>query len=294
MTYFQHNMQRICNILNVGIQKWPRQHVFQTWSAQFGILGMRLESSQPSFPNTSQPDVPLHLKEALNKFESQVAGRPDSEIDLTLAAATLALHTDPCLNIEETVMHPLAKLGNSFRQKVEETLPNEMPLPAAMRPHALAGLLCEFLRSEGFSGCKENYYRPGNSMINVVLAERTGIPITLSLVYIEVAKAGGLVLRGVNNPGHFLIAYGGTKGHVGMLDAFANKTVEMPGASQSEIDNAQNKLMLAQSVSNRAFLHRMILNLVGAYARAGDLVAATHVAQYQKVLDAAASQKADA
>ena len=61
------------------------------------------------------------------------------------------------------------------------------------------------LRAEGFRGNEKEYYDPRNSFLNEVVARKLGIPITLSLVTIEVARRLGLELRGVGFPGHFLV-----------------------------------------------------------------------------------------
>lgn len=58
-----------------------------------------------------------------------------------------------------------------------------------------------------FQGDSDDYYNPRNNFLNVVIDKRSGIPITLSIIYIEVAKAIGLELRPVGFPGHFLVKY---------------------------------------------------------------------------------------
>ena len=69
----------------------------------------------------------------------------------------------------------------------------------------LATLNAYLFEHEGFVGNRENYEDPRNSCLNEVLDRRTGIPITLSLVYMEIAKRAGLHVDGVNFPGHFLV-----------------------------------------------------------------------------------------
>src|SRR6187200_778063 len=58
---------------------------------------------------------------------------------------------------------------------------------------------------EGFTGNRDRYDDPSNSFLNEVLERRTGIPITLALIYMEVARRAGLPVEGVNFPGHFLL-----------------------------------------------------------------------------------------
>ncbi len=60
---------------------------------------------------------------------------------------------------------------------------------------------------EGFTGNRDRYDDPSNSFLNEVLERRTGIPITLALVYMEVARRAGILIDGVNFPGHFLMRF---------------------------------------------------------------------------------------
>ena len=74
--------------------------------------------------------------------------------------------------------------------------------PESLRVQALNQLLFEEQR---FTGNSENYSDPRNSFLNEVLDRRTGIPISLAVVYMEVARRAGLQVEGVNFPGHFLV-----------------------------------------------------------------------------------------
>ena len=72
----------------------------------------------------------------------------------------------------------------------------------------LISMLNEHLFDElGFYGAEEDYYDPGNSFLNIVLDKKTGIPITLSIIYSEVAKNIGLDLQIVGFPGHVIVKY---------------------------------------------------------------------------------------
>jgi len=76
----------------------------------------------------------------------------------------------------------------------------------ADRPALAVRALNEFLFDElGFRGNRDRYDDPRNSFLNEVLERRTGIPITLAVIYIEVARRAGLIVEGVNFPGHFLL-----------------------------------------------------------------------------------------
>ena len=76
--------------------------------------------------------------------------------------------------------------------------------------------LNEFLFEElGYSGNTEDYYDPRNSYLNEVIDRRTGIPITLSVLYMELGRRIGLPLEGVSFPGHFLVRLQAARRHAG-------------------------------------------------------------------------------
>src|SRR5438876_10947467 len=78
-------------------------------------------------------------------------------------------------------------------------------MAAGLPPEAVARAVGDHLfRTCGFAGNREDYYDPRNSFLNDVLDRRQGIPITLSLVLIEVGKRLGLAVEGIGLPGHFI------------------------------------------------------------------------------------------
>lgn len=83
---------------------------------------------------------------------------------------------------------------------------------------SLAGLRERLAGRAGFTGVTGDYYDPRNSLLPYVLGRRTGIPITLAVVWLEVGRRAGVALEGVGMPGHFLVRPPGTMRH---LDVFA-------------------------------------------------------------------------
>ena len=104
---------------------------------------------------------------------------------------------------------------------------------------------------EGFGGNRQQYDDPRNSFLNEVLDRRTGIPITLAVVYLEVARRAGLTITGVNFPGHFLLrAPAGIAGDDLIIDPFHS------GALLSEFDCRQ---LLRNHVGDEAAFDRSLL-----------------------------------
>ena len=90
------------------------------------------------------------------------------------------------------------EIGNSIRMKIS----------GVKNPTYLISILNEYLFDElGFCGAEEDYYDPGNSFLNTVLDKKTGIPITLSIIYAEAAKNIGLDLKIVGFPGQVIVKY---------------------------------------------------------------------------------------
>jgi regulator of sirC expression with transglutaminase-like and TPR domain len=121
---------------------------------------------------------------------AEVVGRPEREIPLDEAALLIAAHAHPGLDIERglTDLDALAKEAG------------------AHDPAVLAHRLFVEL---GFAGNTVDYGDPRNSYLDDVLARRLGIPITLSVVMMEVGRRSGVALGGVGMPGHFLVTTGG-------------------------------------------------------------------------------------
>ncbi len=121
--------------------------------------------------------------------------QPKDQVDLARAALYLAQEDYPDLDVAEQLA-----IFDAMAESLRETLPQE-PYPLK-----IIRAINQFLFKElGFSGNVSNYYDPRNSFLNEVLARRRGIPITLSLVYLELAKRIDFPMVGVGMPGHFLI-----------------------------------------------------------------------------------------
>ena len=115
---------------------------------------------------------------------------------------------EKCLKLAQILEYPELDISK-YIQKIHE-LGNSLKLKigTGKNPTYLISMLNEyFFEERGFLGNKEDYYDPGNSFLNVVLDKKTGIPITISIIYSEIAKYVGLDLRIVGFPGHVIVKY---------------------------------------------------------------------------------------
>lgn len=121
----------------------------------------------------------------------------DSEVTLDLAALELSAIEFPGLDLEAS----LFRLDNIAEQLRSQITPQSSGLEFI---HATNELLFENLQFHGNEG---DYYDPRNSCLNAVLSRRLGIPISLSIVYMEVARRLHRSVSGVALPGHFIVLY---------------------------------------------------------------------------------------
>jgi len=134
---------------------------------------------------------------ARERFE-RIARGPDPP-DLAEAALLIAAEEYPDLAV-----------GDYLARLDELAAGARLALAGAPTPEERVLRLNRFLFDEqGFRGNRDDYYDPRNSFLNVVLDRRTGIPITLSLVFLEVARRVEVAAHGVGFPGHFLVAVEG-------------------------------------------------------------------------------------
>jgi regulator of sirC expression with transglutaminase-like and TPR domain len=192
------------------------------------------------------------------------AARPDEALDLLEGALLVAKDARPGLDraaIElqlDALAAPLVRRGLSG-------------LPAAAQARALADQL--FVR-EGFRGNASDYYDPRNSFLDEVLVRRVGIPISLSVLYVEVARRAGVRADPVGFPGHFLACIEDADGARLVIDPFNGGSVQSEAALgellRSSGSNLEYSEELAAPTPVRQVVSRMLMNLRGIYTMRGD------------------------
>lgn len=209
-------------------------------------------------------------------FASLVAD--DASLSLVESAVSLAQDDHPELDTQ-SVLDEIDALADRLKRRLADDAP---PL------HRLRLLNQYFFDELGFAGNVNDYYDPGNSLLSTVLRTRRGIPITLAVLYIELANEIGLTARGISFPGHFLVKLRMPEGEV-VIDPFTGQSL-----SSSQLDelllpyrrrhglegefDAPLGLFL-QAAPARDVLARMLRNLKEIYRSNGDqnrLLAVSH------------------
>ena len=181
----------------------------------------------------------------------------------------LASERDPSLG--ELALALAGELGDVDADGARAELDHlgaELAPAAGTGPAAELDALREVLSvRQGFTGNREDYDDPDNSMLDLVLERRTGLPILLSIVYVEVARRAGILLAGVGLPGHYVAGHFGQSPPL-LLDPF-NGGAPIALAEPIEIE----------PWGPHATALRMLNNLVGSYSRRMDLGLAIRAAE---------------
>jgi regulator of sirC expression with transglutaminase-like and TPR domain len=138
---------------------------------------------------------------------------------------------------------------------------------------------------QGFSGNTTQYYDVNNSYINKVLERRTGIPISLSTVYLLIAKRLNLPVFGVGMPGHFLVKYDTGRYRI-FVDSFNGGALLTPRDCARFLEQAGYGFdeRYLQKTSARTILIRMLKNLVAIYNKMEETTRAARLTRFIEIL----------
>ncbi|GAB4139881.1 MAG: SirB1 family protein [Cyanobacteria bacterium J069] len=195
----------------------------------------------------------------------QAIQQPDEQIDLARAALHIAQEEYPQLDPKGSL-----QALDAIAAAVAERLPTER------YPLRVIQTLNRYLYEDlGFAGNAADYYDPRNSYLNDVIERRKGIPITLSLVYLEVAQRLDFPMVGVGMPGHFLIRPALAEMEV-FVDPFHQGAVLFAEDCQERLSQVYGHPValrpeFLQPVSKRQFLARMLTNLKMIYLNQEDV-----------------------
>ena len=204
----------------------------------------------------------LDTPSPLEYFTSLV--QSDAHFPLLEAAISLAQDEYPDLDVQQIL---------SDMDQLQARLKRRLPVDASAL-QKLRLLNQFFFRDLGFGGNLNDYYDPDNSYLNAVLKTRRGIPISLAVLWLELASGLGLNVRGVAFPGHFMVKVNLPKGQV-VIDPFNGQSLSREELSERLEPFRQRRLadsdgdseydtpigLYLQSVASRDIISRMLHNL---------------------------------
>lgn len=215
----------------------------------------------------------------------QAVARPEESIDLGRAALTIALAEYPDLDIAG-YLRRIDELAVEVRQRCGAD---------ADVFRSIAALNYVLFKEQGFRGNRDDYYDPKNSFLNEVMERKRGLPITLSILYMELGQRIGLAVEGVGFPGHFLVKTKSAGDEI-VLDPFNAgdvKSYEDLQAILDQIYSGQVRLHrdLLAALPKKQILKRMLGNLKAVYGRSDELVKMLAVLDRLIILDPAAVEE---
>lgn len=230
--------------------------------------------------STDDQKVIAHVREVLTEIETQHAKAAFEQIcsriadldDLEQACWYLAQIFQPGVDVE-----PYQKTIDSWGHELRSRL--SIRNSDTSRAIAMAQF---FGRDLGLHGNEDDYYNARNSLIPCVMDSRLGIPISLSLLYMMVARRASFLVEGINLPGHFVVRHG-----LVLLDPFHEGRI-LTTSDCAKILSHQNRSLdedHLQAAHPRLILIRMLANLLYIFQHEGNETLHIMVAQWIHLLD---------
>ncbi len=204
-------------------------------------------------------DGALGIKRDITEQIAQIASMEEHEVELAASALLIARLQYPKLDVPY-YLHMLDDMATRLGQRIQQ--PNE--------PGYLVSEINNLLFDEmGFRGNTDNYYDLKNSFLNEVLERKLGIPITLSIVYIEVGRRAGLRTYGIGLPGHFIVGLLTDTGQV-FIDPFNQGEILTEDACRRIVkSHVRSSVVFNRSLLDptwpKQILVRLMRNLKGIY-----------------------------
>ena len=230
-----------------------------------------------------QPEMARRIEAVLDEIRGarieeefrDLVSSPDDPIDLEKGELLIARYAYPTLDVA-AYSQQLDDMAREMRDRIGQRVSGE---------EAVKTLSRYLFTEQGFRGNNKNYYEADNSYLNRVLDRRTGIPISLSIVYLLVAQRLDLPVFGIGMPGHFLVKFESERYKV-FVDCFN------AGALLTEKDCArflrqagygfEEKFL--QKSSTRGILIRTLKNLVAIYHKLDEPVKEARLTRFVELL----------
>jgi regulator of sirC expression with transglutaminase-like and TPR domain len=223
--------------------------------------------------------VLTHPALARRRFE-EIAGRPEPLLDLVEASLVIDLEEDPRLDVDRHLSDVQA-WSDAVRRRLEGSRDVERIVATINR------LLFD---EEGFLGAADDYYDPRSALLSEALDRHAGLPITLSILYIELSRRAGIEAAGVALPGRFLVKFTGSFGVI-VVDPFDGGRILSTAELQKILDGmygggVQLREHHLRSFTPRQILARELAQLKAAYLAQRDLTRAAASIDRLLILDA--------
>src|SRR5262249_15530463 len=221
--------------------------------ASLAVLRERARELEKQAAKLRELAAAVHLKGVLTELARVTQGK-EPDIDLVHAALLISR-----IDNEELDVEAYRKQVERIAHEVAAALPK-----GAGEKEKLAALNKELFEGRGFHGSRSDYYNRSNSYLNEVLEDREGLPITLSLLYMELTRRLGLKVEGVGVPGHFVVRHVPVKGKPQLIDVFDGAKPWSKADAERKVRDVTGKPLRQGDlapIGKRALLVRLLHNL---------------------------------
>jgi regulator of sirC expression with transglutaminase-like and TPR domain len=228
--------------------------------ASLAVLRERAKQLEEQAARLRQLALAVHHKRVQAELARLLEGKED-DIDLVHAALLLAK-----LDNDEVEVDVYRKEVERMAREVAASLAK-----GADNKAKLAALNKYLFAERGFHGSRADYYNKANSYLNEVIEDREGLPITLSVLYLELARRLGLNVVGVGLPGHFVVKHVPAEGEAQLIDVYEGGQPMSRAEAERRVRALAGRALREEDlapVTKRAVVVRMVQNLLGI-ARAG-------------------------
>ena len=216
------------------------------------LINKKIKTLKTSISSLEKLNDKVHREKITYEILQELNKGNDS--DLALCALLLAKYDNQEIDID-AYYSEIERMGEDLLSKIKNNIGLE----------AKVALISQYLfKDNGYHGSRTDYYNQSNSYLNEVLDDREGIPITLSIIYIELAERIGLKMQGLGLPGHFVVFYN-NNGNRKIIDPFDNgKPITKADADAivKEYDITMNANDY-KAADNKSIIQRMLYNLKG-------------------------------
>ncbi len=194
---------------------------------------------------------------------SKLLAEPDEATDLLAGCLWVARLDDDEIDIDA-----YRSVVDRMADEIKAGLPSDADEAARLK-----ALNKFFFDESGFHGNRRTYYKRANSHINEVLDDREGLPITLSVIYMELARRLGLTVEGVGLPGHFVVRYRPATGDARLIDVYDSGVEASSKEADERVLEATGTPISEEqrrAMTKRAIVVRVLHNLINVAQRERD------------------------
>jgi regulator of sirC expression with transglutaminase-like and TPR domain len=225
-----------------------------------------------------QARVLIHPAVARQRFR-EIAALPEPQVDLVEASLLIAAEDRPGVDVDRH-LHEVQAWSEAVASRLHGSQDVERVVEAINR---------HLFEEEGFHGEDDDYYDPRSALVNEMLERHAGLPITLSILYLELTRRLGAQATGIALPGRFLVKFTGYFGEV-IVDPFDGGRVLTPVELQKLLDQVYGggvrlREHHLRSFSRREILARELAQLKAAYLAQHDIARAAASVDRLLILD---------